>query len=173
MKARVEPGVLPHTVDVQIDQQFQAQVEPDPLHRAALATLAHQQVKEPRELAIVLADDTLLHELNLRHRGVGAPTDVLAFSDDADEVGGSFIDAPAALRYLGDVVISFHRAQAQAAEAGHNTLAELQLLVVHGVLHLLGHDDVAKEQRAQMWAAQAEIIKQLKVRVNLPASDVA
>ena len=70
--------------------------------------------------------------------------------------------------YLGDVVISLPRAEAQAAEVGHDRHAELQLLVVHGVLHLLGYDDTGVEQRAQMWAAQAEILQDLGVEVHLP-----
>ncbi|MEE8392157.1 MAG: rRNA maturation RNase YbeY [Anaerolineae bacterium] len=163
MKARVEPRISPHTVEVQVDEQFRAQVQPDLLQRVALATLTHQQEAEPCELAVVLTDDAVLHELNLRHRGVDAPTDVLAFSE-VDEADGPFVDAPDALRYLGDVIISFHRAEAQAAEAGHDTRAELQLLVVHGVLHLLGYDDVVEEQRAQMWAVQAEILQSYKSR---------
>ena len=58
---------------------------------------------------------------------------------------------------------------AQAQEAGHSVQAELQLLAVHGVLHLLGYDDSTEERRAQMWAVQAEILQALPVNVNLPA----
>jgi probable rRNA maturation factor len=113
-----------------------------------------------------VTDDSALHELNLRHRHVDAPTDVLAFPDD---IAGPFVAAPGLRRYLGDVIISFQRAEAQAAAAGHDVRAELQLLVVHGVLHLLGHDDLAEEQRAQMWVAQAQILQTLGVEVHPPA----
>lgn len=173
MKARTELEMSQHTVGIQVDEQFQARVQPDLLHRAVLATLAHQQVEEPCELVVVLTDDAALHELNLRHRGVDAPTDVLAFSDEVDEVDGPFVCAPGAPRYLGDVIISFHHADAQAAEAGHDTSAELQLLVVHGVLHLLKYDDVTEEQRARMWTVQAEILQDLRVQVHLPANSAA
>ncbi|MFQ6100529.1 MAG: rRNA maturation RNase YbeY [Anaerolineae bacterium] len=157
-----------HTIEIQIDEQFQARTSPEPLRLAALETLKsmHEQIEEPCELAVVVTDDEALHELNLRHRGVDAPTDVLAFPD---ETRGPFVSAPGLPRYLGDVVISFPRAEAQAEEAGHGVQAELQLLVVHGVLHLLGYDDVTEEQRAQMWAVQAEILQALDVEVNLPA----
>jgi len=154
-----------HTIEVQIDKQFQGQVHPEPLHRTALATLTHQRVEEACELAVVVTDDDALQELNRRHRGVDAPTDVLAFSN---ETHGPFINAPSIPRYLGDVIISLPPAQAQAAEVGHDVQAELQLLVVHGVLHLLGYDDVTAEQRAQMWAAQAEILQALEVEAHLP-----
>jgi len=154
-----------HTVEIQVDEQFQKQVQPEPLRLAALAPLIHQRVEEACELVVVVTDDEALHELNLRHRGVDAPTDVLAFPD---ETRGPFVGAPGQPRYLGDVIISFPRAELEAQKAGHAVQAELQLLVVHGVLHLLGYDDVAEEQRARMWAIQAEILQALEVAVNLP-----
>nr|HID14288.1 rRNA maturation RNase YbeY [Anaerolineae bacterium] len=154
-----------HTIEVQIDEQFQAQVQLELLHRVALATLIHQRVEEPCELAVVVTGDEALHELNRRYRDVDAPTDVLAFPD---ETRGPFVGAPGLPRYLGDIIISFPRAEAQAAEAGHDVQAELQLLVVHGVLHLLGYDDVTEEQRAQMWAAQAEILQALGIEAHSP-----
>ena len=155
-----------HTIQIQIDDQFQDQVGLDLLHRAASETLAHQQAKEPYELAVVVTGDEVLHELNRRHRDVDAPTDVLAFPDDTR---GPFVGAPGLPRYLGDVIISFPRADAQAAEAGHDVQVELQLLVVHGVLHLLGYDDLEEEQRARMWDAQAGVLKALGVDAHLPA----
>jgi probable rRNA maturation factor len=151
---------------VQINQQFQAQVQPGLVRQAALKTLVHQHVQGPCELAMVVTDDEALHELNRRHRGVDVPTDVLAFPD---ETRGPFVGAPGMPRYLGDVVISFCRAEAQAVEAGHDVQAELQLLTVHAVLHLLGYDDVTEEQRACMWAAQAEILQALEVEAHPPA----
>ncbi|HUX77044.1 MAG TPA: rRNA maturation RNase YbeY [Anaerolineae bacterium] len=165
MKARPEPEKSLHTVDVQIDEQFQVRIQPELLHRAASATLIHQRVDGPSELAVVVTGDDALHELNRRHRNVDAPTDVLAFPD---ETCGPFVAAPGLPRYLGDVIISFHRADAQAAEAGHDVQGELQLLVVHGVLHLLGYDDATDEQRAQMWTVQAQILEDLEVQVHLP-----
>lgn len=155
-----------HTIEIQIDDRFQTRISPEALRRAALATLVRQGQKTPSELAIVLADDETLHQLNRRHLGVDAPTDVLAFPN---ETHGPFVGLSGFPRYLGDVIVSFSRAEAQAAEAGHDILAELQLLVVHGVLHLLGYEDTAEEERAQMWAVQAEILRALDVEVHLPA----
>lgn len=153
-------------VQVQIDGQFQVRVQSEPLHRAVVASLVHQRVEESYELAVVVTDDRALCELNRRHRGIDAPTDVLAFPGGDP---GPFVAAPGLPRHLGDVVISFHRAEAQAAEVGHDVQTELQLLVVHGVLHLLGYDDATPKQRARMWAAQAEILHSLGVDAHLPA----
>jgi probable rRNA maturation factor len=86
--------------------------------------------------------------------GQNTATDVLAFpSEESDPDSGA--------RYLGDVLISIPRAAEQAAVAGHSLEAEAQLLVVHGVLHLLGHDHTVAADKARMWAAQAEILGEL------------
>jgi len=157
----------PHTIGIQIDEQFQTRVQPGLLRRAASRALVHQEVEEQCDLTVVVVGDETVHSLNRRHRGVDAPTDVLAFPDETPP--GPFVDAPGLPCYLGDIIISFPRAEAQAAELGHDIEVELQLLVVHGVLHLLGHDDVTEEQRARMWNAQAEILQALEVEANLPA----
>jgi probable rRNA maturation factor len=154
-----------HTIAVHVDEGLESQVESELLCRAALQTLHSQQIESGCELAVVVTDDDTLRELNRRHRGVDAPTDVLAFADEARE---PFVDAPGELRYLGDVVVSFHRAVAQATEAGHDTQAELQLLVVHGVLHLLGYDDQAEQPREKMWRVQSQILQALGIDVNPP-----
>jgi probable rRNA maturation factor len=154
-----------HTIAVHVDEGLESQVESESLCRAALKTLHSQQIESECELAVVVTDDETLRELNRRYRGVDAPTDVLAF---ADETRGPFVDAPGEPRYLGDVVISFHRAVAQAAEAGHDTQAELQLLVVHGALHLLGYDDQAEQPRSKMWRVQSQILQALEIDVNPP-----
>jgi probable rRNA maturation factor len=154
-----------HTIAVHVDEGLESQVESELLCRAALQTLHTQHMESGCELAVVVTDDEILRELNRRHRGVDASTDVLAFPNEAR---GPFVDAPDEPHYLGDVVVSFHRAAAQAAEAGHDTQAELQLLVVHGVLHLLGYDDQAEEPRAKMWRVQSQILQALEVDVNSP-----
>jgi probable rRNA maturation factor len=154
-----------HTIAVHVDEDLQAQVGPESLCQAALQTLRSQRVESGCELAVVVTGDETLRELNRRHRGVDAPTDVLAF---ANETRGPFVDAPDVPRYLGDVVVSFPRAVAQASEAGHAVQAELQLLVVHGVLHLLGYDDQTETARAKMWQAQSGVLQALGLDVAPP-----
>ena len=128
----------------------------DLLERAANAALEHHASQQSldSELSIILTDDARLHELNLNYLGVDAPTDVLSFpSSETDPETGA--------RYIGDILISVPRAQIQAAAAGHPLEAEVQLLVVHGVLHLIGHDHAEAEEKARMWKAQAEILERL------------
>ena len=122
------------------------------LERAARSVLEYEA--QDGELSIVLSDDVRLQELNRDYLGIDAPTDVLSFP-------ASETDPQTGARYIGDILISVPRAQSQAEAAGHALESELQLLVVHGVLHLLGHDHAGPEEKKRMWQAQAEILKSL------------
>jgi probable rRNA maturation factor len=127
-------------------------VNPQLIERAAVATLTHLSAQG--DLSIVLAGDKQLRELNRHYLGVDAPTDVLSFpaSETDPESGES---------YLGDILISVQRAEQQAAAAGHPLEAEAQLLVVHGMLHLLGYDHAEPAEKSRMWVAQAAILQSL------------
>ena len=124
------------------------------LERAAHAALEHEAESREAELSIVLTDNEHLQELNLNYLGIDAPTDVLSFP-------ASETDPESGARYIGDILISIPRAQSQADAGGHPLESEVQLLVVHGVLHLLGHDHAEPDDKARMWKAQAEILKSL------------
>jgi probable rRNA maturation factor len=129
-------------------------VPSDLVEKAARTALVHQAAPEDSDLTIVLTNDAQLQELNLQWMDVDAPTDVLSFPSDQTDPETGF-------PYLGDILISMPRAAAQAAAAGHPLEAEVQLLVIHGVLHLLGHDHALADEKARMWPAQAEILVQL------------
>jgi probable rRNA maturation factor len=118
----------------------------------AQAALTHQSTDG--DLSIVLSDDARLQKLNRDYLGVDAPTDVLSFP-------ASETDPETGARYLGDILISIPRADAQAKSAGHPLEAEVQLLVAHGVLHLLGYDHAKAEEKTKMWKAQAEVLERL------------
>jgi probable rRNA maturation factor len=137
---------------IHIESEFP--IPRDLLERAARAALAHQSASADSELTIVLTDDARLRELNRDYLGIDAPTDVLSFpASETDPATGA--------RYIGDILISIPRAQTQADAAGHALESEVQLLAVHGVLHLLGHDHGEEEEKARMWKAQAEILESL------------
>jgi probable rRNA maturation factor len=131
----------------------------DALKQAAEAAVKHSRVAEPVELTIALEGDERLQQLNRDFLGTDAVTDVLSFP--ADE-----FDPDAQSKYIGDVVISFPQAQHQAQNAGHPTLAELQLLVVHGVLHLLGYDHAEEAEKQAMWQQQAEILAEIGCEIK-------
>jgi probable rRNA maturation factor len=125
------------------------------IERAARSALSHPSAGAANgDVTIVLTDDAQLQQLNRDYLGIDAPTDVLSFpaSETDPETGAS---------YLGDILISIPRAEAQAHAADHPLEAEVQLLVVHGILHLLGHDHATPEEKSKMWKAQAEILESL------------
>ncbi len=127
----------------------------DLLEHAALAVLDLSGVPEG-DLTIALVDEARIQGLNRDFLGEDAPTDVLSFpADEPDPETGCL--------YLGDVVISVGRAAEQARERGHTVEAEMQLLVVHGVLHLLGHDHARRAEKERMWAAQARVLERLGI----------
>ena len=110
-------------------------------------------------LSIVITDDDEIRSLNRQFRHVDAPTDVLAFADDPTEQ--AFVTAPDEPPYLGDVIVSYPRARVQSATQRHSVVAELRLLIVHGVLHLLGYDHGTPNEKAAMWRAQTAVLTQL------------
>jgi len=132
------------------------------LERAADEALRVAGEPSPGGLTVLISDDAQLHELNRQYLGIDAPTDVLSFpADETDPDTGE--------RYLGDVIISHPRAASQAASAGHSLEDELRLLVVHGVLHLLGYDHAAPDEKAHMWEIQAQILRSLGSNASPPA----
>ena len=137
-------------INIESNHDFPASL----FEKAAHAALKHQKESLDVNLSIVLTDNRRLHKLNRDYLGVDAPTDVLSFP-------ASETDPETGARYIGDIIISVPYAAKGAAKAGHPLESELQLLVVHGVLHLLGHDHAEPKEKARMWKAQAEILELL------------
>ena len=120
------------------------------LRSLAVALLAAEGVSGPCALGIAFVGEGRMRALNSAHRAIDVVTDVLAFPlDELDEL------PPGLERQLGDVVVCFAQAERQAAEAGVATLAEVRILVVHGLLHLLGHDH--ESDAGEMLARQDEL----------------
>jgi probable rRNA maturation factor len=142
-------------IDVQIAPAFAPILAEDRLRAVAVSTLHHEG--RVGSLTLVITDDQGIQELNRDFLGRNAPTDVLAFA--AQEEGGPFVSAPEASGYLGDVIVSYPRAVAQAGELGHPVEQELDLLLVHGILHLLGYDHATERERAAMWSIQETILQ--------------
>ncbi len=129
------------------------------LRRLCTALVRGEGVEEPCALNVTLVGDAEIARLNARHRGIDGPTDVLSFplhppSTGTERDGGSpiqvFVSPPGCPRELGDVVVSYPRAVAQAKEYGHAPEREIAYLISHGLLHILGHDHETDDGRALM-----------------------
>ena len=145
---------------VLIDPAFEKEVDAIWVERVIAKTLAMEGASDDALLSVVITDDERIHALNRQFRGVDAPTDVLAFGEGTTTT--QFVTSPDEPPYLGDVIVSLPRAREQAAEHGHDTLTELRLLIVHGVLHLLGYDHSTPDEKERMWDRQQIIIEALE-----------
>ncbi len=148
---------VPIAVEVQIAPAFAGAVAAGSLQTAVEAVLRHEG--RAGEVTVVLTDDEGIQALNRDFLGLDVATDVLSFSAQGD--GGPFVTAPEMGGYLGDVIVSYPRAVTQAEERDHPVQQELNLLVVHGVLHLLGYDHADEDEKAVMWAQQEAILRGL------------
>ena len=145
---RISPDILSKDVQNAFDQEL--------LRVAAEKTIDAVNPSREVSLTIALDNDETLRELNRQFRDIDATTDVLSFSSNE-------IDPDSGELYLGDVVISYPRAVQQAEDVGHSVNAELQLLVVHGVLHLFGYDHINEDDKKVMWSIQDAVLAQLGI----------
>lgn len=145
-------------IDIQNDLEYPIQ----PARLQDAAALVISQHGSDGSLSIVITDDETIAALNQQYRGIDTPTDVLSFP--ADEPPVEMLEEAA---YLGDLLIAFPYASAQAAREGHPLSDSLALLVVHGSLHLLGYDHDSAENRARMWAAQDNALRALGISLDI------
>ena len=125
---------------------------------AVRKSLQVERFGEPAEVSIVLTDDERIRELNRDYRATDRATDVLAFS----QLEGQAVRPEDETVALGDVVVSAETAKRQAAERAHSLADELDLLVVHGVLHLLGYDDETEAGAGEMRQHEKKILDELR-----------
>jgi len=116
---------------------------------------------DPGNMSLALVGEDQIQDLNRQFAGHDYPTDVLSFPNDS-------IEPETERRYFGDVVIAVPIAAKQAEQSGHSLQAELTLLTVHGVLHLLGFDHDSPSQQKAMWSVQTEILQRLNCEVTSP-----
>lgn len=132
----------------------------DVARTAALArfVLDRLRVHPLAELCVKAVDEATMAELNTRWMEKQGPTDVLAFP--MDELRPGLVNEDPEEGVLGDLVLCPAVAVRQAETAGHSTQAELDLLLVHGILHLLGYDHATAEEHREMFGLQGELLDQ-------------
>ena len=155
------------------DEQNDQPVDGARWQRLAEQVLAHEGIRGEAELSILFVDESAMAALNSRFMGVDTPTDVLAFPLDDElvepgrypdsstsgpvdpRVRGEANDIPL---LLGDVVVCPAVAARNAPNHAGTYEDELALLVVHGILHVLGHDHADPEEEAAMQAKERELL---------------
>ena len=165
-------------IDVAISEPFRKELSAEWLAKVAADALQSALPEgAPGQLSLMVTDDDTLRELNRDFRGLDEVTDVLSFSpahpghwegeaeapqeralsaDDSEAF--FFILPPGEPPVVGEVIISYPQAQRQAQEQRHTTDWELAMLVVHGVLHLVGHDHEDPQEAARMQAVERDAL---------------
>ncbi len=148
---------IPDIYEVQIaNRQRKVPVDCARLKKVTAFVLQQMALKEA-EISIVLFSDRGIQQLNKRYLGLNKPTDVLSFSQREGDDRGIYSVC------LGDVIISTEAAARQATEAGLSFNQELDFLLVHGILHLLGYDHIQSPQEAaKMEKMQKQLIGRIK-----------
>ncbi len=145
-------------LDLEADASYADLLDADLLFRVVERALVAEGIGGAVEITLVVTDDEEIRALNDAHRGIDEPTDVLSFPLEDSPLGGGkaavFVTPPDVARHLGDVVISYPRAEAQAREYGHSIRRELAYLMAHGCLHLLGYDHEDEAEREVMRAKE-------------------
>lgn len=143
-------------ISIFISSKFKRLVKKSILKKTAEVSLNSQSVTSDYGLSIVIEDDDVLKQLNSDFRNIDTPTDVLSFSSNE-------VDPETGKIYLGDVIISYPQAFTQAKDAAQSIDTELQLLVIHGILHLLGFNHDTRVSKTKMWDTQSSILSSLGV----------
>jgi probable rRNA maturation factor len=154
-------------VSVDINNESGIEVDTGPLREVAQYVIGQMEVHPLADLSMLLVDETHMTNLHEKWMEEPGPTDVLSFP--MDELRPHSIAGPNRTRgrdeddsepvLLGDVVLCPQVAAVQAKQHGHSTQAELELLTVHGVLHLLGYDHADPEEEAEMFGLQNELLR--------------
>ena len=132
--------------------------ESELLSLAAYA-LTFMKIDDRAELSILAVNEDEMERLHMEWMDEEGPTDVLSFPIDQLRPGQPLAEGEGT---LGDVVLCPAVAQRQAKVAAHSTIDELQILLVHGILHLMGFDHVEKTEEIEMFVLQTQIISEWK-----------
>ncbi|MEY4166059.1 MAG: hypothetical protein RLZ84_33 [Actinomycetota bacterium] len=154
-----------------VDEQSDVPIELERWRRLALNALLSENIRGAAELAVLFVDEVTIAEMNAQFMGKSGPTDVLAFPVDGIEVvstqgPGAVTRGPSRIEHdlsdapliLGDVVICPSIAARQAPEHAGQVDDEIALLLVHGILHVLGHDHDEPQRTAVMRARELELL---------------
>ena len=155
-------------INVLIDGDFEGCPEAGWLQSIAEHAIGAEREGTDVEMGLVITSKERVHELNRNYRGRDEPTDVLSFSawEEVDDEQPPFVQPPDGVLHLGEVIISYPQAVAQAVEHHHSAKKEIAILIIHGVLHLLGYDHDKPELESEMRARETDILSSIEGRLE-------
>ncbi len=138
-------------VEFDIKEDFQNKINTDILEKIILKIIQNEKTEARNFIVnLTITDNKTIQEINFKYRQIDAPTDVLSFPMlSFNELDVMFIP-PGQPWLLGDIVISFEKAQEQSLLYGHSLLREICYLCAHGMLHLLGYDHEEDNEKSIM-----------------------
>jgi probable rRNA maturation factor len=150
-------------INILVEEGLELETDSDWLQRIMEKSLLAENAPPNCEISLVLTGQERIRELNRQYRGKDQPTDVLSFSltEKKEAETTAFIAPPDGLLHLGEILISYPQAVAQARDRGHSIKKELAILIVHGILHILGYDHEIPAKAPAMVAREREIIADL------------
>lgn len=143
-------------MSIEITNESGIEVDEASIQRLLTFGLDLMRVHADADVAVLFVDESAMERLHVQWMDEPGPTDVLSFPMDELRPGTDDRVTPPGL--LGDIVVCPQVAEAQAKDAGHSTLAEIQLLTAHGLLHLLGFDHAEPEEEREMFGVQHDIL---------------
>lgn len=151
---------MPGDIEILVDDKFRGEIDGGRIKKMIRHVLKAEGVALPYEISLVFTDSETVRQLNRDYRGTDEPTDVLAFSLlPQNGTDSPFPLPPDGIARLGEIIISYPQATAQAKEQDHSPERELALLVIHGILHLLGYDHEEPEQEEKMKQKEKELLE--------------
>jgi len=126
------------------------------LTRLCRFVMRRMRLHPATEMSLRLVDPDTITVLNRQWMGKDGPTDVLSFP--MDELSPGRDDEESREGYLGDIALCPQVAEQQAPAAGHTTADEIDLLTVHGILHLLGYDHAEPDEHREMFGIQGRLL---------------
>jgi probable rRNA maturation factor len=159
---------------IEVNNESGLEIDERALLDIARYTLARMRIHPLSELSVIAIDPTAMEQLHLQWMDLPGPTDVMSFPMDELRPPSRDEEEPAQ-GLLGDVVLcpEVARAQGEEAPTRHSMDAELQLLTVHGVLHLLGYDHDDPAAKAEMFGLQQAIVDGWREEHGLPGPSPA
>ncbi|MDO4321604.1 MAG: rRNA maturation RNase YbeY [Lachnospiraceae bacterium] len=141
--------------------------------RVIACALDYMDCPYEAQVSLLVTDNDEIHKMNLEHRQIDRPTDVLSFPMVNYEMPGDFsileedgtdcFEPDTGELMLGDIVISADKVLEQAEEYGHSVEREYAFLITHSMLHLMGYDHMTEDEAREMERLQEEILTKLNI----------
>ncbi|MCK4891641.1 MAG: rRNA maturation RNase YbeY [Candidatus Pacebacteria bacterium] len=132
------------------------------LNKVAEVALKVIKLKKQTEISLVILGEKRIRSLNRKYRNIDKVTDVLSFGNEkAKNKSAKFISPPCNVLHLGEIFICYTQAKKQAKEKKHSVKREMEILLIHGILHLAGYDHKGNYEYSEMKILEEKILTAL------------